>query len=159
MRTFIIYASKHGFTEECMEYIKRRVNSEVTVINVQKNQDIDLYDADWVILGGSVYMGKMNKSLRRFTEKNRNILLTKNLALFVCCMTPSESANYLKECFSEQLYSKSEFKANFGGKLNTEKLNFFERTLTKMVAQQDDKKEEILSHHMDELIHLVNSRS
>lgn len=157
MKTLIVYSSKHGFAEECVEYIKDKLKSEVSVVNVNENQTINLNDYDWIIMGGSAYMAKMNKNLKRFAVQNTNTLITKNLALFVCCMTPNESEKYIQECFPKKIYKSTKFRANFGGKLNKKKLNFFERNITKMVAKQEDKEEKTFYQNMDTLVELVNS--
>jgi len=63
--------------------LKEKFKAEADIINLKeiKNPDISKYDT--VILGASIYMGKIQKRMRKFIEENMNELLKKNIALFI----------------------------------------------------------------------------
>lgn len=156
MRTLIIYSSKYGFTEECVDYLKEGIKCEVAIKDIRLNKQIDLTGYDWIIMGSSVYIGKISKKMKAFAERNIDKLLKRNIALFVCCTTPNDVDKYLSEGFSTKIYEASKYNANFGGKLQRDKLNFFERKITDMISKKEMKPQEILYKNMDSLIEFIN---
>lgn len=140
-----------------MEYLKNGLKSEVVTVNVTDAAKINISEFDWVIIGGSIYMGRINKVLKKFVQENKSELTTKNIALFVCCMTPEDSNKYIQESFNEEVYNIAKYKGNFGGELQQDKMNFFEKTITKMVAKEENKQEKTLYVNMDDLINLISN--
>ena len=108
-------------------------------------------------MGSAVYMGKINKKMTLFSDKNRDKLLSHNIALFTCCMTPEESDKYLLTGFSKRLYEASKLNTNFGGKLQRDKLTFFERKLTDLISKTEGKVQETFYENMDSLVRLINN--
>ena len=64
MKTAIIFNSKHGTAEKVANLIAERVGKEHSdVINLKNQTIIDLSNYNTVILGGSVYVGTIQKSI------------------------------------------------------------------------------------------------
>lgn len=61
MKNLIVYATKHGTAKKCAEMLKTRLNGETVLANVKETPP-DLEDFDTVVLGGSIYIGKMQKN-------------------------------------------------------------------------------------------------
>ena len=60
MKNLIVYATKHGTVKKCAEMLKVKLNGETVLANV--NEEVpDLDNFDNVILGGSIYIGKIQK--------------------------------------------------------------------------------------------------
>lgn len=157
VKILIVYSSKHGFTKQCVDYIEAGLEGESTVMDVTQAASVDVAPYDWVIMGSSAYMSKMNKQLKQYAERKQTQLLPKNLALFVCCMTPKDADQYMQQCFGDKIYTGAKCKFNFGGELQQAQLNFFERKMAKLAAKQPDKREEALYQNMDNLIDYINS--
>lgn len=82
MRALIVYATKYGCTEKCVDILKSYLDIEVDVFNAKSNK-IRLEKYDVVIIGGSVYMGKIQKEVTHFCKRNIKKLLKKKLGIFV----------------------------------------------------------------------------
>ena len=66
MKTIIIYATKYGFTKECVDELKSQLNGDVLAVDILKDSISSLDAFDQIIIGGSIYMGQINKKLRTF---------------------------------------------------------------------------------------------
>ena len=157
MKILILYTSKHGFTKAYTTYLSDRLIGKVDVQNLGDNSQLSLDGYDWIVMGSAVYMGKINKKMTLFSDKNRDRLLSHNIALFTCCMTPEESDKYLLTGFSKRLYEASKLNTNFGGKLQRDKLTFFERKLTDLISKTEGKVQETFYENMDSLVRLINN--
>ena len=134
MRTLIVYATKHGFTQNCVEALVRVLDEKADVFDLGSNRP-DPSEYDTVIIGGSVYMGKIRKPVARFCAKNLNTLKEKKLGLFICGL--AEGADIQKEIeasFPEELLAVAVAKESFGGGWDYDKLGFMERSVMKKVT-------------------------
>jgi len=69
MKTLILYSTTYGYAEEIAKLIANRI-PETTLQNIQKNKNVDLTPYDHVILGGSIYIGKIYKVLAAFAAEH-----------------------------------------------------------------------------------------
>ena len=129
MKNIVIYSTKHGFVKECVGTLKSMLKNETEVIDIASKPKLDIDRYDCIILGGSIYMGRIQKKLTKFIEKNIEKLLTKKVALFICTGEKDEkkAREFLKSSFSERLYNKAISKEVFGGEFKLEKLTSLER--------------------------------
>lgn len=138
MKGLIIYSSKHGTTEYCAKKLKENLNSQFDIINIKNVKTIDINNYSKIIIGTSVYAGAINKDLKAYVESNKAELLTKDLGIFMCCMSKEDKANQqFKDNFSEELLKSSKIIASFGGEFKFSKMNFFEKTIIKIIAKND----------------------
>lgn len=91
MKGIIVYKGKYGATRQYAEWLSRELN-----IKAVSPQDCkaELAVCDLVILGSSVYIGKLQ--LRRWLNDNVAILNNKKLFLFIVCGTPPEEKEKLE---------------------------------------------------------------
>ena len=135
-KVFIAYASKHGCTEECAKTLASKMNTEVDLCNLKKKKQIDLNSYDKIILGGSIYAGRIQKEVKDFCSKNKSILKSKKLGLYICGMHQGdEGKKQLMAAFPQVLLDAALVKESFGGKMEISKLNFMEKKIIKMVAK------------------------
>ncbi|WP_155671232.1 flavodoxin domain-containing protein [Ornithinibacillus caprae] len=88
MNTIIIYATKHGTVEKAVSLLKRNLKGNIIIANVNKHvPSLEIFDT--VIIGGSIYYGKVQKELTQYMKKNSRLLLTKRLGLFLCAGHPN----------------------------------------------------------------------
>lgn len=59
MSTLIAYSTKYGCAEKCAKMISDELKDRVDLINLRKENDVDLQKYDKVIIGGSIYIGKI----------------------------------------------------------------------------------------------------
>jgi menaquinone-dependent protoporphyrinogen IX oxidase len=76
MKSLILYKSKYGSTKQYAQWLHTEINSDI--FELDKCPSLDNYEI--VILGGGVYMGKINGS--EFISKNWNSLQNKKVILF-----------------------------------------------------------------------------
>lgn len=69
MKTAIVYATKYGCTKRCAEILKSYLKGEVTILSVKADK-INLSQYDAVFIGGSIYMGKIQKEITQFCKRN-----------------------------------------------------------------------------------------
>ncbi len=138
MKTLIAYATKHGCTENCAKELASLLKGEVNLCNLKDdiNASIDLSKYDAVIIGGSIYAGQIQNEVRKFSQEKMEQLANKKLGLFICCMFEGDQATIqLNSSFPNQLVDRAIAKQCFGGELNIQKMNFFEKLIVKMVSK------------------------
>lgn len=139
MRSLIIYGTKKGTTEACAKKLKGYMKGEVEVINIKDIKDIDINNYDTVIIGSSVYAGQFIKEIKEFIQSNINKLKDKTIGLFICCMSQGEIIDkQFKDNVPEEILQAAKVKENFGGEFKFSKMNFFEKTIIKMIAKKDE---------------------
>lgn len=143
MKTLIVYASKYGFTRDCVQRLKDNLDGDVTTVDLKESSEKMVAQYDHVIIGGSIYMGMLNKVLKKWMEEHQAILLSKKLGLFITCSAVGDVADkQIKSNFSQDLYQKAEIKDYFGGKLDVDKASFFDKLIIKMVSKADKSERE-----------------
>lgn len=134
MKTIIIYTSKYGCTEKAAYLLKNQLGEETEVVNLMLAKEPALERYDTVILGGSIYYGKIQKQMMEFTSKYQNELSKKRIGLFICAGAKGEqAAQELKSSFPEKLYDQSITKEVFGDEIYEEKFTLLDRLVLRMV--------------------------
>lgn len=127
----IVYTTKYGTTEKAAAIIKDNLPGAITC-NLKKEKCPELENFDWIIIGGSIYAGRIQKELKKFCQQNLSRLLPKNLGLFICCMYDGEKAEkQFLAAFPEELRRAARVRAIFGGELSFDKINFLEKFVIK----------------------------
>lgn len=139
MKTLILYATKYGTTEKCAKILSELLKGEVDLINLNKVKHVDLSQYNRVIIGGSVYMGKIHKEIAEFCSNHAGALKDIKLGLFICCMREGEVAETeLNEAFPEELLTRASAKDYFGGEFVLKKMGFMDRLIVKKVSKIDN---------------------
>ncbi|MCK5029636.1 MAG: flavodoxin domain-containing protein [Bacteroidales bacterium] len=135
MKIAIIYSTKHGCTDKCSQTLSNEIGTNTTLINLELTSDINLTEFDTIIIGGSIHAGMINRKIKKFVEKNMNTLLVKKIGLFLCCLFDGEKAlQQFHDAYPETLRNKAIAHGLFGGELDFDKMNFFEKAIVKKVA-------------------------
>jgi len=162
MKTLIVYATKYGFTGECVEQLRKMLEGDSTAVNVNTGSVPDIGGYDNVIIGGSVYIGQINKKLKAFIAQNLNALLQKRVALFVCCGEQGSLETTLKNAFPEELQKKAVAVECFGGVLDTGKMKMADKLITTMIkkatAKEGNPEPAPLPENIEKLAKAVNSK-
>lgn len=152
MKIMIIYATKYGFTKDCAELLKNKISGEVSITNVMIDTIPSLNEYDTIIIGGSIYMGQIQKKLKSYCFANTDLLAKKNIALFLCCGSEENFEQNLKNAFPDVLLNKAISKECFGGEFRVDKMNFFHKFITKMALKSAEKKGKKTSTQLTENI-------
>ena len=128
----------HGTSEKVAQYIAEHM-AEVTLVKISNSSDIWISSFDRVILGGSIHMGRIQSSVKKFCAKHRHELLSKPVALFVCGMEkePAKQKEELRLAFPEEINMHALAKAFVGGEFLFEKMNFIQRMMIRKIAHTD----------------------
>lgn len=135
MKTLIIYASKHGTTEQCALKLSEKLKGKVEVFNIKNGKTIDFTECDKVIIGGSIYAGKIQKEINKFCLDNLDALKSKKVGLFICCISKNDAEKQISSSFPQELLNNAVAKQSFGGEFKFNKMNFVEKIIVKMVSK------------------------
>jgi len=140
MKVLIAYGSKYGCTEKAALKLKGMIKNSTTV-NLSKGEKTNVSDYDCVLLGGSIYMGKLQKQVVDFANGNIDILLTKKMGLFLCCGSKDQSEQQLKTSFPEKLVQKAKTLGYFGYIYDFNKMNFLFKMMVKKIENINESKD------------------
>lgn len=127
--------TSHGCAEKAAMMIRDLLPGEITLINLDKFEVPPLEKFEAVVVGGSIRIGSIQKKIRKFCENNIDRLLTKKTGIYICCMFEGDTATeQFQGAFPEALRKHSIATGLFGGELEFEKMNAFERMIIKQVA-------------------------
>lgn len=160
MKTLIAYGTKYGCTRKCAQLIAQQIVGEVDVIDLKAQKSLTLNPYQNVIIGGSIYMGKVQKEVREFCDAYATELITKKLALFITCMQDGEVADQeLNQAFPEKLVAHAVAKVPCGGEMIFEKMKFMDRFIAKKVAKSDENVYNLNEINIKALAQTINNAS
>ncbi len=135
MAALIVYATKHGCTEQCSLRLKDLLPGQVDLKNLKDAGKVDIDPYDTILIGGSIHAGQIQKKVRVFCRDFAEKLKHKHLGLFLCCMKEKETAQeQFDSAFPEELRTYAEAHGLFGGAFDFQKMNFIERKLVNKIA-------------------------
>jgi len=150
MKTAIVYATLHGCTETCARKLATKCSGEVDLFNLKKKPRIDASGYDRILIGGSIHAGRIQASVRRFSENHLPMLLEKRVGLFLCCMEKGEKARQEFElAFPEALRKHASATGLFGGGFDFERMNFILKAIVRKMAKVDHTVSEIDERDID----------
>lgn len=158
MRTLILYATKYGCVQKCAKTLAEKLQGDVDLRNLKDKQPPDLGIYDHVLVGGSIYMGKVQKEVSEFCSKHFPQLKDKKLGLFICCMREGgEAERQLKDSFPEDLYNMALAKDHFGGEFIFKKMKPLDRLIVKKVVKVDKDTFTVRQEAIDSFAELMNN--
>lgn len=161
----VFYASKYGTTEKAVKRLEERLKNNgyaVDIFNIKKDKPVlsEKKTFDLILVGGSIYMGKIQKEVTKFCEKNEEILLNNTLGLFMCCGSEEDFESQLTNNFSDEIVNHASLKGYFGHGYNLEKMNFLYKKIIKKVGNISSSKNAIKNEAIEvfakNVIKLVN---
>jgi len=146
MKSIILYESKTGTTKKCAEILKE-TNPESKLIKLSNFVD-QVDDYDTFVLLTPIYMGGINKKVKKFLLKNQEKLLTKKMIILICSMNAEEQENTIIRNFNEEIRNHASI-VHVGGAYNFDKLNFLYKFIIKKMTgttkDVDEIKYEVIS--------------
>ena len=146
MKTLILFATKYGATAVIAQKIADKIQG-AALHNLKTKGLPSVADYDCVIIGSSVYAGRIRKEARVFLSKNKNLLVEKKLGFFVSGIGASGGDKFLKDNFPADLLQNARAAAFLGGIFDPQKAGSFERFIIKIITKSsaciniiDDKK-------------------
>lgn len=137
MSTAIVYASKYGTTKKVASMIQDKLEYPDTVLyNLNNNPNPDISSFNMIVIGGSIHGGIIQKEVLSFLELNKELILSKILGLFICCMFEDVAEKEFIDVYPKVFRQHAIAKAQLGGEYKFEKMNFIERTLARKLNKQ-----------------------
>jgi menaquinone-dependent protoporphyrinogen oxidase len=136
MKTLIAYSTTLGCTEQCASKLKDDLVDDVEMVRISRRRKFNLQDYEVIIVGGSIHEGMIQRSVHNFCEANLDILLKKQVGLFVCCMDPdADEKKLIQQAFPDTLVKHALASGFFGGELNIKKMNLLQKIMTRKAAR------------------------
>jgi menaquinone-dependent protoporphyrinogen oxidase len=135
MKTLILYGTQYGYTADCAGQLTNLLEGETTLVDLTRQSTPDLAGYDAVIIGGSIYMGKIQERVSGYCAAHAGELLQKRLGLFLCCGMPENLQQSLEASFPEALREKAAAIGCFGGELRTGRMKPVHRLIAKMMEK------------------------
>jgi menaquinone-dependent protoporphyrinogen IX oxidase len=133
MKGLIIYKGKYGATRQYAVWLGNTL--ELPVVPAGAETAAQLSEADFVILGTSIYIGKLQ--LKKWIGENQAALSAKKIYLFLVTGTPLDEKEklmgYIKNNVPEELRKRCKY-FFFPGKLEFDKLSWSDKLLLKIGA-------------------------
>lgn len=153
MDTLIVYSSKHGFTSKCALMLKEKLGNKCDLHLLKGKNLPDPTDYETVLIGGSIHVGRIQKTISGFCQFHKDILLARKVGLFLSCMEKSEKAlEEFNEAYPDWLREHAKAKAIFGGAFSFDKMNLIERMVIKRVTGVTEAVENIDSKSIDRFL-------
>lgn len=145
MKTLILFTSHHGTTKKLAYQLAKDLGiSDECVVDFKKNKNIDLSAFDLVIMGSSIHAGNIPSDFKKFLQNKINILLSKQIAIFMCAMEKTElKIQEFENNFPKELREHSLANGIMGGEYLFERMNFFEKFMIKKITGSPESKSEI----------------
>jgi len=163
MKIGILYGTKYGTTEKVAELISKSIENhnkdndeseDIELINLKEKDDINL-DFDVLIIGSSVYMGKIRKEVKNFLKKYKDSLIEKQFALFICGANEIDGIKQVNKVFPSEIVNHSIATGFLGGDLNLDKMNFLERKIAQAIIKAEDKEFKIDDTAIEEFVEKI----
>lgn len=135
MKCIIIYATRYGCAEEAAKRLQKQLDGECRLVNIMSESVPPLKNFDTVILGGSVYIGRVQKQLSSYIGDNLNILLDKKIGLYICAGAPKQEQlkGEFENAYPHDLLEHAAAKAVLGYAFLFEKMKFFDKLIMKKI--------------------------
>ncbi len=137
-KILIAYATRYGATEKIAKKISEYIIGECTLVNIANDVvDVTLYDR--VIIGTSVYAFRANSAFKKFIKKQKQALLSRPLAVYLCGIMGEDeplSLDMKKNILGEELFDHAQLVKSMGGELNFNKMNFLEKSIASKVIDK-----------------------
>jgi menaquinone-dependent protoporphyrinogen oxidase len=138
MRTLIVYATKYGCAKKCAEILAGKLDGETVLHDLRSQPAPDPAPYERVVIGGSIYIGKIQKEVTRYCKDHLADLAKKRIGLFICGMAEGENAvKEMKDAFPPELAEMAAARENFGGEFIFGQMSFLHRMIVRKIAKAD----------------------
>ncbi|TWF34828.1 menaquinone-dependent protoporphyrinogen IX oxidase [Chitinophaga polysaccharea] len=134
MKGIIIYKGKYGATQQYATWLSAALS--IPVVAAGKETKDQLEDADYIIMGTSIYIGKLQ--LRDWVKKNQGLLAGKKLFLYLVAGTPVAEKEKLEGYITANIVADISNKCTcffLPGKLEFRKLSWVDKCLLTIGAR------------------------
>lgn len=136
MNVLIAYATKYGTTGRIAERVRDGLTVPAELVRLNDTLDPPLADVDVVLVGGSIYAGRIRPQVAKFCERHQDELLARHVGLFVSCLYGKEQGGaQIGENFPGWLLAHAFGRYNLGGAVSFSQLRFVDRFLMQKIGK------------------------
>jgi menaquinone-dependent protoporphyrinogen oxidase len=158
MKILIAYRTRYGFTRRCVEMIQERLHGRTEALDLKERSKPELGRFDVVLIGGSVYGGKIQREIPRFCERYRDQLLKPRIGLFLSCLLEGDQAeDQLVSSFPPWLLARAFGRFCLGGELVVERLRWADRLLIRGIVGRVADRQTVRKAALERLVEAVNA--
>lgn len=161
--TLVVYASRHGTTEEYARQFLQLLEGNVDLCSLNErafDSIPDLTPYNTIILAGSIHYGKNNKLIVKFAKNNLELLKKKRLGLFVTSYFEGDKAKeQLQNAYPLELLEIAVVADYFDGELLYPKMNIWEKWVAKLVLKAEEIKPLISKSKITEFANKLNKEA
>jgi len=155
MKTLIAYGTKYGTTRKAAEEISKRLPGEVDLVNLKENKEPDVCIYDAILIGASVYGGKIQREVRSFLDKQKHNLIVRPYGLFIAAGNNLEVERNYRVYVGKGIYDSAKIREYIGYSYDFSKMNFFEKIIVKKVAKITENTEKIEEEGLNSIVQWV----
>ncbi len=139
MTILVAYATKYGTTAARAASIAeaigaRQASLAVTLADLGRGKRPDPAGYDAVLIGSSIYGGRIMRRVTAFCELNEEALLARPVGLFTCCLARGRHAlDQMEDSFPDSLWRAAVCRGLPGGALHPAGLTLLDRILVRSV--------------------------
>jgi menaquinone-dependent protoporphyrinogen oxidase len=136
MKTLIAYATRYGSVTNAVAKLVPLLDGEVETVRLGRDPVPDPEGFDRVLVGGSVYMGRVQPEVERFCKEHRASLLRRRLAFFLCAGDEDEGKRReaLSKKVPEDLLEHASSLGWFGSEVHWEEMTWLHRLALRMAT-------------------------
>ncbi len=158
-RVLIAYRTRYGTVRRCAEALRAGIRAEVALVDLKEDGRPPLDAFDLVLIGGSIYAGRVQREVPAFAERCREQLLAKPVGLFICCLYEGErAAAELETAFPSWLNAHAFSRRVLGGELIPGRLRALDRLLIKAMKADGAEVHRLQDGQIEALCADVNAR-
>lgn len=158
MKTLIVYNSRYGATEKCVQLLKEKIKVPVDIIKFEEDTVLALECYDTVLIGSSIYAGKMRPNIVKFVVENEAQLKAKNIGIILCCKEKGQDAlKYIDENLPEWVGKEAFIKEALGHEINLEKMSFIVRLFIKTAFKVKESYSKIDKEGINKVAETINN--
>ena len=157
MKTLIVYATNTGTAEKAAQMLNERLKDKADIINLKKEKAPNISAYDFVVIGGSIIMGRIQRNVKRFIAKNKGALLEKPMGLFIACGYPENLQDYFNVILGD-LRPHAAFEANIGYAYYLEKANPIAKQVMISLAHTTETTEAFDEKEIQRMAEIINKK-
>ncbi|MBB6622094.1 flavodoxin domain-containing protein [Clostridium gasigenes] len=160
MKITIVYGTNYGTSEKVANILKDKLKGQVTLVNIKTSPNVDLSKIDKLIIGGSIKIGQIPKELKRWINNNLSEIIAKKPYLYMCAGEEDEEKlkAIWKMNYPKKILESAVCKTFVGGEMDITKLNFFMKTLLKIVKGKLESSSNLKDDSIENLSNLINRK-
>jgi menaquinone-dependent protoporphyrinogen oxidase len=158
VKALIAFRTRYGTTAACARQIAGRLRAESMCVDLAEGKTPDVRGFDVVLIGGSMYGGKIQREVSWFCERNQEALLGRPVGIFLCCLYQGARAEaQLREAFPPWLAEHAFAGRVLGGELHYARLRLFDRLLVQSLPHPAGNVSRVHAQEIEALAQATNA--